>query len=140
MYVNLGRIDRVVFLMERRMNLTVDDLVNQMNYTLDRIDRINRPFYIYVNPDIPQETKDILSEYGIVEDNLAVECGKLLVVKREVIEPPKLINPTFETTTTCHKCNGFVENELLEQIKRDISTNFDVNKMLDKILGKENKP
>lgn len=53
---------------------------------MDRIDKILRPFYIFVNPNMSQQYKDILSEYGKIKETLFVENGKILLLKREEID------------------------------------------------------
>ena len=68
------------------------------------------PLIAYVNPNEPQEVRDKIMETGYVKkvtENAGVDLGRVIVMKRtvlEFIEPPKPFKPTFENTTTCNEC------------------------------------
>lgn len=117
----------------------------EIEKAMQMADLAKYPLIAYVNPDEPQETKDMIKELkencGIKEvlDNVAVEPGQVLIVKRTVIEfidPPEPLEPNFENATTCNeRCGDMVKRTVEEQIKHDRES---LNKMLDELLGKEN--
>ena len=104
-------------------------------------DLIDFPFIAYVNPSLPQETRDMIIKLGrikkVVEDT-AVEPWKVILVQRTVLEfidPPEPLKPIFESTTTCNECCGdFVECTVEEQIKHDRES---LRETIDKLQGEK---
>lgn len=102
-------------------------------------DLIDFPFIAYVNPSLPQETRDMIIKLGRIKkvvDDTAVEPWKVILVKRTVLEfidPPEPLKPIFESTTICNECCGdFVKRSVEEQIKHDRES---LDKVLDEFLG-----
>lgn len=119
--------------------MTDKGLLEQM---IDMADLAKYPFIAYVNPNEPQETKDMIKDAkencGIKEvlDNVGVEPGQVLIVKRtvfEFIETPKPLKPIFESANTCNECYLVMVNRTVEeQIKHDRES---LDKVLDEFLG-----
>jgi len=61
-------------------------IIEEIQEMLDRMDEIQRPYYIYVHPGMKQEDKDILSKYGELVETEFVDTGKALLMLREVID------------------------------------------------------
>lgn len=60
-------------------------IIEEIQEMLDRMDEIQRPYYIYVHPDMKQEDKDILSKYGELVETEFVDTGKALLALRKEI-------------------------------------------------------
>lgn len=122
--------------------MTDKELLERM---IDMADLAKYPFIAYVNPNEPQETKDMIKglkeNCGIKEvvENVGVDLGKVIVMKRtvfEFIETPKPLKPIFESTNTCNECYVvYVNHSVEEQIKHDRES---LRKTIDKLYGKEN--
>lgn len=62
------------------------EIIEEIQDMLDRMDKIQRPYYIYVHPDMKQEDKDILSKYGELVETEFVDTGKTILMLKEVID------------------------------------------------------
>lgn len=111
----------------------------QIEHAIHMADLAKYPLIAYVNPNEPQEVRDKIMEMGYVKkvmENVGVDLGRVIVMKRtvlEFIEPPKPLEPIFENTTTCNECcKDMVKRTVEEQIKHDRES---IRKMLDEVLG-----
>ena len=110
----------------------------EIEHAIHMADLAKYPLIAYVNPNEPQEVRDKIIETGYVKkvtENAGVDLGRVIVMKRtvlEFIEPPKPIKQIFESTTTCNECCGYmVKRTVEEQIKHDRES---LNKVLDEFL------